>query len=117
MDFFKAGAECGELRGKVMILVRALYCLKRSGASCRSTLKEFIENNLHFKSTQIDSDVYIRRNRREKGTEYYELLLVYVDEVLVVSHPPGIMMKDIGLKFDIKDRKYVTPTAYLGTNV
>ena len=54
-----------------MILVRALYGLKISGASWRSMFKEFIENELHFKSTQIDPDVCTKRNRRGNETEYY----------------------------------------------
>ena len=67
--------------------------------------------------TQIDPNVYIRRNRRENGTEYYELLLVYVNDVFAVIHSPEIIMKDIGLTLDIKDNKYGPPTAYLGANV
>ena len=115
--WFKAGAECGEHQWKVMILVRALYGLKTSGASCQSISKEFIEKNFHFKSTRIDPDVYIRRNRRENGTEYDELLFVYVDDFFSVRHSPEIVMKDIGLSFDIKDNKYGRPTAYLGADV
>ena len=62
--WFQAGSECGEHRVKIMILVRSLYVLNNSGASWRSMFKEIIEKNLHFKSTQIDSNVYIKRNRR-----------------------------------------------------
>ena len=50
-------------------------------------------------------------------TEYYKLLLVYVDEVLAVSHSPESTMKDIGLEFDIKDKNYGPPNDYLGDNV
>ena len=100
-----------------MILVRALYFLKVSGASWRSKFKKFIENNLHFKLTQINPGVYIRRNSRENnGMGYYELFLVYVDYFLAVSHSPKIRMKYFGLEFGIKDNKYGPPTAYLGAN-
>ena len=84
----KAGAECGEHRGSIIILVQALYGFMTSGASWQRMFKEFIENNHHFKLTRIDPDVYISRNRVENKTEYYELLLVYVDEFLVVSRSP-----------------------------
>ena len=40
-----------------------------------------------------------------------------MDDVFAVSHSPESTMKDIGLAFDIKNKKYVPPTAYLGTNV
>ena len=71
---------------------------------------DFIENNLHFKSTRIDSNVYIRRKRRENGTGYYELFIVYVDDLLAVRQSPEIIMKYIRLEFDIKDNKYGPPT-------
>ena len=47
--WFKAGTECGEHWGKVMILVLALYGLKTSGASRQSIFKDFFENNLNLK--------------------------------------------------------------------
>jgi hypothetical protein len=40
--WFQAGAECGEHRGKVMIVTRALYGLKSAGASWRSMLSTYI---------------------------------------------------------------------------
>ena len=94
-NWVKSGAECGEQRWKVMIVVRYLYGLKMSDTSWKSIFKEFIEKNLHFKLTRILPDVYIRRNRRETRTEYYELLLVYMEDFLSVSHSPEIIMKDI----------------------
>ena len=83
----------------------------------KSMLKAFIENNLNFKSTLIDPNVYIRRNRGDDGTQCYEPLLVCVDGVLAVSHSPESIMNYIGLEFDIKDNNYGPPTSYLGTNV
>ena len=47
--WFKAGSECTEHQGKFIILVRALYGIKMSGASWWSMFKKFIEKNLHFK--------------------------------------------------------------------
>ena len=55
--WFKEGTEFGEHRGKFIILVRALYGIKTSGASWISMFKEFIEKNLHLKLKQIDPDV------------------------------------------------------------
>ena len=65
--WFVAGPECGEYNGKPMILVRALYGLKSSGASWRSMFKEFIEQALGFTNTRVDADadVYRRRNRKD----------------------------------------------------
>ena len=61
--------------------------------------------------------MYINKKSTENGTEYYELLLVYVDEVLAVRQSLESIMKDIGFAFEIKDNKYGPNTAYLGDNV
>ena len=65
---FKEGKECSDHQWKVMILLRALFGIKTSGASWRSMFKGLIEKNPHFKSTRIDPDMYIKINRRENGT-------------------------------------------------
>ena len=51
------------------------------------------------------------------GAAYYELLLVYVDDVLAISHDPGEIMKDIGKRFKIKNNGIGPPTCYLGANI
>ena len=116
--WFVAGPECGQaLRGRVLKLVRALYGLKSSGASWRKMFKDFIEHKLGFKPCLCDSDMYYRYNKTADGTPYYELLLVYVDDVLAISHDPGTIMERIGKTFEIKNDEYGPPTEYFGTNV
>jgi hypothetical protein len=78
---------------------------------------EFIINVMGFKPTRADADVYMRRNIRNGGTPYYEYLLVYVDDVLVASHAPEDVMKQIGSEFEIKNGEYGPPTSYLGAGV
>ena len=63
----------------------------------KSKFKEFIKRKLYFKSTQIDPDVYIRSNRMGNRTGYCKLLLVYVDDILAVSHFTESIMKDVVL--------------------
>ena len=65
----------------------------------------------------MDSDIYYRRNRKPNGEYYYELLLVYVDDVLAISHDPGTIMEMIGHRFEIKNDEWGPPTRYLGANV
>jgi hypothetical protein len=57
---------------------------------------EFIINVLDFKPTPANADVYMGKNFRNGGNPYYEYLLVYVNDVLVVSHAPEEVMKQIG---------------------
>ena len=43
--------------------------------------------------------MYYRRCQCEHGEMYYELLLVYVADVLAISHDPGAIMEVIGKGF------------------
>ena len=116
--WFVGGPETGpENQGKVLTLERALYGLKTSGASWRSMFSKFIINDLKFKPTSADPDVYLRRAKREDGTEYYEMLLVYVDDVLCISEDPMTIMKMIGDRFDIKNNEIIPPKMYLGGGI
>ena len=36
---------------------------------------------------------------------------------MAVIHPPESIMKDVGLSFDIKNKKYGPPTSYLVANI
>ena len=102
--WFEAGIECGQsIFGKVMELKRALYGLKSSGASWRKMFKDSIEAKLGFTPTRIDPDMYYRRNYHPSGEQYYELLLVYVNDVLAISDDPGEIMEKIGMRFEKKE--------------
>ena len=111
--WFKAGIECGEHKGKVMIITRALYGLKSSGAAWRSMFAESLRK-MHWIPTRVDADVYRRESKKANGEAYYELLLVYVDDCMVVSHDPEKTMKAIGEIYELKDDSYGPPEAYLG---
>ena len=116
--WFEAGLECGtSMKGKVMKLVRALYGLKSSGASWRQMFKEYIEKKMGFTPSLSDPDMYYRKQSRPDNTRYYELLLVYVDDVLAISHDPKSIMEMIGKGFDLKNDEYGPPTTYLGGDV
>ena len=64
--WFKGGTECGEDKGKVLIVVRALYGLKYAGSSWRAALAQVLKD-LDFVSTLADPDVWIREAVREDG--------------------------------------------------
>jgi hypothetical protein len=51
------------------------------------------------------------------GFEYYEMVLVYVDDVLSISHDPEATMKGIQGTFKLKDDKIEKPTMYLGAQI
>ncbi len=46
------------------------------------------------------------------GFEYYEYLLVYVDNILCISHKPTKTMTAIGKLYRLKDDSIDEPTIY-----
>ncbi len=82
---FQGRVEMGENCGKLVAITRALYGLKSSGKSWRSTLTN-TSVELGIDVTLGDPDIWRRPERSEDGTEYYELCLVYVNAILLVSH-------------------------------
>jgi hypothetical protein len=111
-----AGPKCGDIQGTPCKLVRALYGLKSSGTAWRAMFCTLITGSLNFKPTQADPDVYIWKNFRA-GQPYYEYLLVYVNDVLVVSHAPEEVMKSIREQFEIKNGEFGPPMKYLGAGI
>jgi Reverse transcriptase (RNA-dependent DNA polymerase) len=109
--WFQAGKECGSDEGKAMVLCRALYSLKSVGASWRAMFSGSIKD-LGFNSTMIDPDVYIRKNFRNDSTPYYEMILVYVDDVLCISSEPKGVMEALGELYELKDGSVCEPTLF-----
>ena len=116
-----AGKEFGSHEGKHVLIVRALYGLKSSGAAWRSHLAQTMLD-LNFKSCLADPDVWMRAATKPDGFKYYEYILIYVDDILAISHAPEAIMKTISglyrLKEDPRTKKgYSAPERYLGANI
>jgi hypothetical protein len=114
--WFKGGLECGSNKGKGCVVVRALYGLKSAGASWHATLAQALRD-IGFVSTIADPNIWIRPAARDDGYEYYEMLLVYVDDVLAISHEPKVLIDAIGEYYKVKPRSDKEPDIYLGANV
>jgi hypothetical protein len=113
--WFEGGIECGANQGKVLIVVRALYGLTSAGASWRVTLAQALRD-LGFVSTTADPDVWIRAAVRDDGFEYYEMLLIYVDDILAVSHQPKVLIDAIGEYYKVKPDSDKEREIYLVAN-
>jgi len=110
-----AGAEFGSEKGAVMIISRALYGLKSSGAAWRSTLAQTMEL-LGYKPSQADPDVWIKRATKGDGTPYYKMMLIYVDDVLHLAEDPKEDMMKLSKLYRLKDGTG-EPDRYLGGNI
>jgi len=115
--YTKAGPEFGPADcGKTMLIVRALYGLKSRGAAFRSFLADHLWD-IGYRPSKADSDVWMRPAIKNNGFKYWEYILCYVDDILVISDNPMQTMNNIGQKFKFKDDKAVTPEQYLGAGL
>ena len=112
-----AGPEFGEDEGKIYIVKRALYGLKSSGSAWRSFFSNVLVQQLGFKPTRGDPDVYIRENTKPNGERYYEMLLVYVDDVLIISHDTKPVIEALSAQFRLKEDSLRPPNRYLGAGI
>jgi hypothetical protein len=80
-------------------------------------LASYLREELHFHSCLADPDVWLRLATREDGEEYYEYLLVYVDDLLAVSEHPKVILDDINTYFHLKPESVGPPDLYLGAKL
>ena len=95
-----------------MIVKKALYGLKGSGATFRAHLAEKL-HDIGFIPTRADPDVWRRPAVRPDGFEYYEYILCYVDDLLAISHDAQSVLKSVQDTFKFKDDKIDKPDIYL----
>ena len=96
-----------------MIVKMALYGLKSSGAAFRYKLAGVL-HDLSYVPSKADTDVWIRPAVRPDGSEYYEMSLCYVDDVLLITAEPMKTLDGIRAVFKLKDEKAKNPDIYLG---
>ena len=111
-----AGPEFGPEQGKNMIVVRALYGLKSASASFRSFMARKLDD-MGFKSSRGDFDIWMRPAVKPDGEEYYKYVMLYVDDVMVASCDANGVMKDLGQGIKFKGDKIEPPTSYLGAQL
>ena len=114
--WFRAGPELGEHQGKVVVIVRALYGLKSSGARFREHMANTLRN-LGFVSTKADPDVWIRSGCKPNGDKIYEYVLCYVDDILYGGLDATTFMKKLADTYKLKEGSVKEPDTYLGADI
>ncbi len=112
----KCGPEFGKNAGRPCIIVRALYGLKSLGARWH----DHLANTLHtmgYQSCLADPDVWMKARVKPSGEEYWEYVLAYVDDILVISHEPRKVMDKLQAAYQLKNNSVAKPTQYLGADV
>ena len=73
---------------------------------------------LNYKSCLADPDMWMRPAIKSDGNTYYEYILLYVDNELVVSENAEIILRnELGRYFHLKEESIGPPTVYLGGRV
>lgn len=111
-----AGLEFGSDAGSVMFVVRALYGLKSSGASWASTLANTLRG-MGYSPSEADRNVWLKPGCKPDGFKYYQLILVYVDDILHISHNPSDMIDKLRSAYTLKEESVGSPKRYLGANI
>ena len=117
-DYIICGHEFGEENvGKRALIHRALYGGKSAGRDFRNHLRSCMAF-LNFKSCPADPDVWMRPAIKSDGSTYYEYVLLYTDDALVISeNPETILRNEIGRYFELKQESIGPPKIYLGGKV
>ena len=114
--WFVAGPEFGSREGTVVKVIRALYGLKSSGAAWRAMFNATVLE-MGFVPTIADPDVYRKPSAKENGFKYYEYILVYVDDVLIISHNTATHLESIQAQYELNPTSIGPPSRYLGADV
>ena len=110
----ESGTEFGTENGMVLIIARAIYGLKSSGAAWRSELAETLMS-LGYKSSQADADVWMKRDFNTNGYLYYKYMICYVDDLLQIGFKPKEDMDALNIIYWL-NQGFGPPEQYLGAN-
>jgi hypothetical protein len=115
-NFIIAGKEFGPNEGRRALIVRALYGMASSGARYRAHCAQVLRD-MGFTSCHADQDVWMRAATKPDGTEYYEYVLCYVDDILAMSTNPMAIMDALRETYTLKKESVKEPDLYLGADV
>jgi hypothetical protein len=117
-DYIICGPEFGiENVGKIALIYRALYGGKLAGNHFRNHLHSCMRH-INFVSCPANPDVWMRPARQSDGSDYYECILLYTDDCLVLSeNVEQVLRRDIGQYFALKKELIGPPKIYRGGSV
>jgi hypothetical protein len=113
------GPEFGlENVGKCAKIIRALYGGKNAGADYWRHVRSAMGEEMGFISCKAEPDVWFRPSTKEDGTDYYQYVLLYTDDILaIMENPETFIREELSNKFVVKPNSIGKPTQYLGNKV
>jgi hypothetical protein len=94
------------------VVVRSLYGLKSAEAALWSSFAQILRD-VGYDSTKDDPDVWICKVVKDNGHQYYEVLFVYVNDILALSHQAENAVKAITAFYKAKDGSIKPPDIYI----
>ena len=107
-----------EYQNRIGVIKRALYGGKYAGSDYWKHMRTCM-NHLGFSPCIADPDVWMQKAINTKdNSEYWEYVLLYVDDALCISHRPReVLEKEIGKYWLLKNNSLGPPNIYLGNKV
>jgi hypothetical protein len=105
-----AGPDFGELEGHTLVINKALYGLRTSGARFHEKLADTLRD-MGFKPCKADPDLWMRPQ-----TDHYEYICVYVDDLMVMMKEPQPFFDLLINKYNYKLKGVGEPVYHLGGN-
>jgi hypothetical protein len=93
---FIAGREFGELQGHLLIIEKALYRLRSSGARWHDRLSDCLREMGYFPS-KAEPDIWMK-----EVDGVYEYIACYVDDLAIASKDPEAVVKLLQDKYNFK---------------
>jgi len=114
--WFHGGDNMGTDKGKVVVIVHALYGLKSLGVRWHEHMANTLQN-ARFKSCLADLDIWFRPAIKLYGTKIYEYVLCHVHDIIFQGLDLKGFMDHLQPSYTLKDGSVKEPDMYLGTDI
>ncbi|GAX11913.1 hypothetical protein FisN_UnNu034 [Fistulifera solaris] len=108
--YIVAGPEFGALKDHILVIVKALYGLRSSNYRWAERLADVLRE-LGFFPSKSEPDVWMRR-----CDDLYEYIAVYVDDLLIVSKQPMLIVEALKHTYGFKLKGTGPISFHLGMN-
>ena len=107
---FIAGPEFKDMQGHLLVIVKALYGLRTSGARFHERFMDTLRD-LGFTPSLNDPDLWLRPQQ-----DHYEYICVYVDDLMVIMKDPSSFFTTLEQQYHYKLKGVGDPSYHLGGN-
>ena len=102
------------MENSICVIVQALYDLKSSANAWRTHMCSTLKS-MGFNHSLADNDFWMKMDTKIDGTYYYSYILVYVDDILILSEDPKAYMQMLSEQYYVKESSIGAPNLNLGT--